>query len=67
VLFNRARLPVAIENGMAVVAHGRISIYEVTGALQLYVDTVQPEGMGLLYLEFERLKAKLQEEGLFAP
>ncbi len=67
VLFNRARLPVAIENGMAVVAHGRISIYEVTGALQLYVDTVQPEGMGILYLEFERLKAKLQEEGLFAP
>lgn len=67
VLFNRARLPVAIENGMAVVAHGRISIYEVSGALQLYVDTVQPEGMGLLYLEFERLKAKLQEEGLFAP
>ena len=66
VLFNRARLPITIENGMAVVAHGRISIYEVTGALQLYVDTVQPEGMGLLYLEFERLKAKLEEEGLFA-
>lgn len=66
VLFNHARLPITIENGMAVVAHGRISIYEVTGALQLYVDTVQPEGMGLLYLEFERLKAKLQEEGLFA-
>jgi exodeoxyribonuclease VII large subunit len=67
VLFNHARLPITIENGMAVVAHGRISIYEVSGALQLYVDTVQPEGMGLLYLEFERLKAKLEEEGLFAP
>ena len=66
VLFNRARLPITIENGMAVVSHGRISIYEVSGALQLYVDTVQPEGMGLLYLEFERLKAKLEEEGLFA-
>ena len=67
VLFNRARLPITIENGMAVVAHGRISIYEVSGALQLYVDTVQPEGMGILYMEFERLKAKLEEEGLFAP
>jgi exodeoxyribonuclease VII large subunit len=67
VLFNRSRLPVTIQNGMAVVAHGRISIYEASGALQLYVDVIQPEGEGILHLEFERLKAKLEQEGLFAP
>lgn len=67
VLFHRARLDLTLENGMAAVAHGRISIYEVSGALQFYVDVVQPEGMGMLHLEFERLKAKLAEEGLFEP
>lgn len=67
ILFHRARLPLTLENGMAVVAHGRISIYEVSGALQFYVDIVQPEGMGILHLEFERLKARLAEEGLFEP
>ena len=67
VLFHRARLALTLENGMAAVAHGRISIYEVSGALQFYVDVVQPEGMGILHLEFERLKAKLAEEGLFEP
>jgi exodeoxyribonuclease VII large subunit len=67
VLFNRKRLSIDIENGMAVVAHGRISIYEVSGAVQLYVDTIQPTGSGVLNMEFERLKAKLAEEGLFEP
>ena len=67
ILFHRARLPLNLENGMAVVAHGRISIYEVSGALQFYVDIVQPEGMGILHLEFERLKARLAQEGLFEP
>ena len=67
ILFHRARLPLTLEKGMAVVAHGRISIYEVSGALQFYVDIVQPEGMGILHLEFERLKARLVQEGLFEP
>ncbi len=67
VLFHRARLDVTVENGAAVVAHGRISIYEVSGTLQFYVDLVQPEGVGILHLEFERLKAKLADEGLFEP
>ncbi|MFQ5925378.1 MAG: exodeoxyribonuclease VII large subunit [Dehalococcoidia bacterium] len=65
VLFRRGRLALPLENGVAVAAHGRISIYEVAGALQFYVDLVQPEGIGILHLEFERLKAKLEEEGLF--
>ena len=65
VLFRGERLDLALENGAAVVAHGHISVYEVTGSLQFYVDLVQPEGVGILHLEFERLKAKLEEEGLF--
>ena len=65
VLFRRERLAVQLENGAAVVAHGHVSIYEVAGSLQFYVDLVQPEGVGILHLEFERLKAKLEEEGLF--
>lgn len=54
-----------MENGAQVVAHGRISLYEVRGDLQFYVDFIQPEGIGVLAMEFERLKARLQEEGLF--
>ncbi len=54
-----------IEHGHAVVAHGRISLYELRGDLQLYVDFVQPEGIGALQMEFERLKAQLAEAGLF--
>jgi exodeoxyribonuclease VII large subunit len=53
------------QNGAAVVVHGYISVYEVQGTYQLYVDTVQPEGLGALYQEFETLKQKLQAEGLF--
>ncbi len=56
-----------IENGNAIVAHGRISLYEQRGDLQVYVDFVQPEGAGELQLEYERLKARLEEEGLFDP
>jgi exodeoxyribonuclease VII large subunit len=67
VLFNRKRLDIDIDNGTAVVAHGRVSIYEVSGNLQLYVDAIKPTGMGILHMEFERLKAKLEEEGLFDP
>jgi exodeoxyribonuclease VII large subunit len=54
-----------VENGHAVVAHGRVSLYEQRGDLQLYVDFVQPEGVGALQMEFERLKAQLAEQGLF--
>ena len=65
VLFNRKRLDLDIDNGTAVVAHGRVSIYEAGGTLQLYVDAVKPTGLGILHMEFERLKAKLEDEGLF--
>lgn len=54
-----------IENGAAVTAHGRVSLYEQRGELQFYVDFVQPEGIGALQAEYERLRAQLEQEGLF--
>ena len=54
-------------DGAAVVAHGRISLYEPQGSLQFYVDLVQPEGVGMLRLRFEALRAALEREGLFDP
>jgi exodeoxyribonuclease VII large subunit len=67
--FRRANLRTGslLENGVRIVAHGNISIYEPRGELQFVVDFVHAEGMGILHLEFERLKEKLLEEGLFDP
>jgi exodeoxyribonuclease VII large subunit len=53
-------------NGDVVLAHGRVSVYEATGQYQLYVDNVAPEGTGLVQLQFEQLRKRLDEEGLFA-
>lgn len=53
-------------NGDAVVAHGYVSVYEQGGAYQLYVDHLEGAGVGRLWLEFERLKTRLEIEGLFA-
>jgi exodeoxyribonuclease VII large subunit len=53
--------------GDQVLAHGNVSVYEAGGRYQLYVDQIQPAGVGNLYLEFERLKARLEAEGLFDP
>ncbi|MSQ27210.1 MAG: exodeoxyribonuclease VII large subunit [Dehalococcoidia bacterium] len=55
-----------VEDGMAVVAHGRVSFYEVRGDLQFVSDVILPQGAGELDMEFRRLKAKLETEGLFA-
>ncbi|MBI2871562.1 MAG: exodeoxyribonuclease VII large subunit [Chloroflexi bacterium] len=67
VMFRRNRGSELLANGGAVNAHGRISLYEARGEVQLYVDMVQPAGLGVLHLELERLKAQLEEEGLFDP
>jgi exodeoxyribonuclease VII large subunit len=56
-----------LRNGMSVVAHGRFSVYEQRGNYQFYVDAVEDAGIGELHVEFERLKARLEAEGLFAP
>jgi exodeoxyribonuclease VII large subunit len=63
---NALRLRVALQNGIAVEAHGYISLYERDGQYQLYIDTLRPAGEGYLYQEFLRLKARLEAEGLFA-
>lgn len=53
------------QNGVKVVAHGRIGVYERDGQYQLYIDDMQQEGQGDLYVAFEQLKVKLSAEGLF--
>lgn len=53
------------KDGTMVIAHGRISVYEAGGTYQLYIEDMTRDGIGDLYKEFERLKAKLSEEGLF--
>ncbi len=60
-----ARLRVNLQDGMAVEAHGRITVYEPQGTYQLAVNLIQPKGEGALYQEFLRLKAMLESEGLF--
>lgn len=54
-------------DGDLVLSHGHVGVYEVRGLYQLYVDQIRPAGLGALYQQFERLKARLEEEGLFAP
>ena len=55
------------DNGDAVLARGRIGVYEASGAYQMYADRLEPAGRGNLAQEFELLKARLDEEGLFDP
>lgn len=54
-----------LESGMEVIAYGRVSLYEPRGQYQFIVSLVQPAGLGELQLSFERLKQRLQQEGLF--
>ena len=61
------RLRFRPENGMKVLATGRITVYPRDGAYQLYCNSLVPDGVGDLYVAFEQLKAKLQAEGLFDP
>ncbi len=62
-----ARMEFEPENGMRVLAHGRISVYEVRGQYQFVADRLIPAGAGALAVAFEQLKAKLAAEGLFDP
>ena len=53
------------EDGMKVLVEGRITVYEASGNYQIYVTDMQVDGLGSLYIEFEKLKKKLNDEGLF--
>lgn len=63
--FNASRLRFKPQNGMKVIARGKVSVYEPSGQYQLYIEDMQPDGIGALSLQFEQLKEKLLKEGLF--
>ena len=62
---NASRLKFKPENGMSVIIRGRVSIYERDGRYQLYIDDMQPDGIGALAIAFEQMKEKLSKAGLF--
>lgn len=67
VMFRTAnqRLRFVPESGMSVIVRGRVSVFERDGQYQLYIEDMQPDGLGALNLAFEQLKNKLAAEGLF--
>lgn len=60
-----AKLPFRPEDGMNVLVTGHVSVFNKAGRYQFYVDSMEPDGVGALYVQFEQLKAKLDKEGLF--
>lgn len=69
IMFSTAAKKLTFEpvDGSKVLMVGRVSVYEATGNYQIYVDEMLEDGVGNLYIEFEKLKAKLSAEGLFNP
>lgn len=67
VMFRQNALKVKFRpgNGMRVIIRGRVSLYEAAGSYQVFVDDMQPDGVGALNLAFEQLKERLEKEGLF--
>ena len=60
-----AKLKFEPENGMKVICGGRISVFVKSGQYQIYAETMEPDGVGALYIAYEQLKKKLESEGLF--
>ena len=63
--FNNKNLNFTPYDGMKVLVTGKIDVYEASGAYQIYVEDMAPDGIGALYVAFEQLKKKLLAEGLF--
>lgn len=64
---NVLRLIYQPQDGDQIEVHGNVSVYEVGGQYQLYADQIRPAGQGSLFQEFQKLKEKLEKEGLFDP
>lgn len=64
---NNRSLKFMPENGMQVLIKGQINVYEPQGQYQLYIQQMEPDGVGALHVAFEQLKEKLNKEGLFDP
>lgn len=62
---NAKKLTFEPKEGSKILATGTVSVYPATGNYQIYVDSIEEDGIGNLYIEFEKLKAKLSSEGLF--
>ncbi len=62
---NARRLKFRPQDGMKVLCRGRVSVYEPSGQYQLYIEDMQPDGVGALSLAFEQLKRELEKQGLF--
>ena len=62
---NASKLKFKPENGMRVIVGGRVSVFPRDGQYQIYVDVMEPDGIGALYMAYEQLRAKLAAEGLF--
>lgn len=60
-----SKLKFVPENGMRVVVGGRVGVFPRDGQYQVYAETMEPDGVGALYVAYEQLKAKLEKEGLF--
>lgn len=63
--YSASKLKFKPVDGMKVLVKGKVTVYEATGSYQIYVEDMEQDGLGNLYIEFEKLKKKLASEGLF--